>query len=199
MSMLPEKPLSEEFRDLETRGFIPLAHGVDVSKIRSELDAHPELWDSIKFRRLAPDSPHTKMSDIWVRSNKLEKVGHGFCDEHLSVWYPAAKLLPSVKDFVMDTMAFVRGEVLGGVLITRIPPGGSIAKHADTNWHARYYDKFYLQISGAPEQTFSSDDAVFAPVIGDVYWFNNQREHWVENNSNVDRITLIVCIRIDRD
>ena len=198
-AVLPIKPLSNEFKDRETRGFIELANKVDVLEIKAELDVHTELWDLFGFRKTAPNTPHSGMTDIWVRSNKLEKVGPEFCDEHYSVWYDAAKKLPAVKKFVMDLMAFVGGENLGGVLITKIPPGGKILPHVDDTWHAKFYDKFYLQIQGSESQSFASLDHDYRPETGSVYWFNNTREHWVENNSDIDRITLIVCIRLDHD
>lgn len=198
-AVLPIKPLSDKFKSLDTRGFIELANGVDVSEIKAELDSNPDLWNLFNHRKVAPGSPHSDMTDIWVRSNTLDNLGPKFCDEHFSVWYEAAKKLPATKKFIMDLMAFVSGEILGGVLITKIPPGGKILPHVDNTWHAKYYDKFYLQIQGSENQAFISNDQDYRPKTGDVYWFNNTREHWVENNSNIDRITLIICIRIDRD
>jgi hypothetical protein len=198
-AVLPKKPLSDKFKKLETLGFIELATSLDVSEIKVELDANPDLWNKYGFRKTAPNTPHTQMTDIWIRSNKLENVGPHFCDEHYPIWYEAGKRLPATKKFIMDLMAWVGGENLGGVLITRIPPGFKIDKHIDDTWHAKFFDKFYLQIQGHPDQAFVSDDHDYRPNTGDVYWFNNTREHWVENNSNIDRITLIVCIKIDHD
>jgi len=198
-AVLPIKPLSYQFKNLSTLGFVELANGIDVSEIKAELDANPDLWNKYGFRKTAPNTPHSQMSDIWVRANKQENIGPKFCDEHYPVWYEASKKLPATKKFIMDLMAWVGGENLGGVLITKVPPNYKIERHADTKWHAKFFDKFYLQIQGSPEQAFVSEDHDYRPNTGDVYWFNNTREHWVENNSNIDRITLIICIKIDHD
>ena len=198
-AVLPIKPLSDEFKDRETRGFIELANKVDVSEIKAELDDNPELWNLFNYRKVAPGTPHADMTDIWVRSNKLENLGAQFCEPHFSVWYDAAKKLPATKKFVMDLMAWISGEDLGGVLITKIPPGGKILPHKDLAWHATFYDKFYLQVQGSENQSFASHDHDYRPETGAVYWFNNVHEHWVENNSDTDRITLIICARIDHD
>ena len=85
--------------------------------------------------------------------------------------------------------------MLGGVLITRIPPGMGIDPHTDHGWHVEYYDKFYLSLKSAPGATFHRADEVINPKPGDLYHFDNRLEHSVRNDSNQDRITLITCIR----
>jgi len=42
---------------------------------------------------------------------------------------------------------------------------------------------------------FKFEDGEIAPQLGDIYWFHNGNLHSVENNSQRDRIALIVCIR----
>ena len=48
---------------------------------------------------------------------------------------------------------------------------------------------------GNREQAFHFDDAELRPLPGDIYTFDNARRHWVTNDSDEDRITLIVCVR----
>jgi hypothetical protein len=74
---------------------------------------------------------------------------------HESIWYAPADVLP-VRDIVFPLMAAVRGERLGGVLITRIKPGQICKPHTDPGWHARYYEKFAVQIEAAPSRRFTS-------------------------------------------
>jgi len=33
--------------------------------------------------------------------------------------------------------------------------------------------------------------------LGDAWWFDNSVVHWVENNTDSDRIAMIVCIRTE--
>jgi hypothetical protein len=117
---------------------------------------------------------------------------------HDSVWYPECDVLP-VRDIVYPLMAAVRGERLGGVLITRIPPGQQCKPHTDPGWHARYYDKFAVQIKSAPGQCFHFHGESLAAEPGEVYWFDNAHTHWVTNDSTEERITLIVCIKTERN
>ena len=117
---------------------------------------------------------------------------------HESIWYPAADLLP-IKELCADLMRFVGGVRLGGVLITRIPAGKQCKPHTDPGWHARYYDKFGLQIAANDKQAFCFDGHRLVTKPGDIFWFDNSYTHWVENDSDEDRITMIVCIRTERN
>lgn len=168
-----------------------------VDPALAQLASHPELWNHYTHRT-AGYSPHRAIDDIWVRYNDFSKyIGDAsfFADEHDSVWYPDAQKIPAVKELCFDLMAEVQGERLGGVLITRIPAGGSVEPHIDHGWHARYYDKFAIQLAGHADQAFCFEGYALSALSGQVYTFDNSRTHWVTNESNVPRITLIVCIK----
>ena len=172
-----------------------------------DLEAAPDLWDQIRLRKDAPASPHTAMSDIWVRYNDIRPYAFagdfsGINDPHIPIWYPAWDRLPSLKPFVHAVMNAVNGEMLGGVLITRIPAGGRIERHADDSWHVRYFDqKFYLQLQNDPGCRFYAEGPEgvewIEPKPGDVWRFDNRYPHWVENQSGRDRLTVIICVRTD--
>ncbi|VTU37007.1 aspartyl/asparaginyl beta-hydroxylase domain-containing protein [Variovorax sp. PBL-E5] len=179
-------------------GYAPIRlmwQGLNVEPMRAALAAHPELWNQ-RTERTAPEgSPHHGLDDIWPRFADPATMRED--GSHDSVWYPAADLLP-VREIVFPLMAGVRGERLGGVLITRIQPGRTCRPHTDPGWHARFYEKFAVQIEAAPEQAFHFAGHTLVTKPGDVYWFDNAYTHWVTNDSQRDRITLIVCIRTER-
>lgn len=189
------------------RNFIKIADGIDVKPLLSQLDANPELWDAHSIRKTAPNSPHNRMSDIWVRYRDVapfEKAGdyRTFNDEHIPIWYPSWKALPGLRPIIFNLMAMTEGEMLGGVLITRIPAGQGIAPHADRGWHVQQYDKFYLSLRSSPGAGFYCDAGgsldILEPEPGEIYLFDNRLNHWVENKSSEDRITLITCIRTEK-
>lgn len=184
--------------------FTKMATGMDVKPLANLIDAHPGLWNTHSFRKCGDGTPHGGMSDIWVRYNDVTPYAArsdyaGFNDAHVPVWYPAYDVLKEALDPILfPLMARVAGEMLGGVLITRIPAGCGIDPHIDMGWHVNYYDKFYLSLKSAPGATFHCGDEVINPAPGDLYHFDNRLEHWVKNESEEDRMTLIVCIRTDR-
>lgn len=178
------------------RHFCRLSLTADVGPLLDQIDGHPELWDQHPWRR-GPNSPHNGMSDIWVRYNAAERLGAHFNDEHVPVWYPAWKALPALRPLLFDLMAFVQGEMLCGVLITRVPPGEEIEPHADASWHVEYTEKFYLSLRSEPGARFHCGDESIEPKPGEWWLFDNRKSHWVTNDSEGDRITLIACIRTD--
>jgi hypothetical protein len=175
-----------------------IAAGFDVRPLLGQLEAHPELWNAHRERLEQYGSPHSGVSDIWVRYNPWENYTGdwaAFHEEHESAWYPAVTKIPAAWSLSRRVMRRVGGSRLGGVLITRIPPGGSVAPHIDQGWHARFYGKYAIQVEGGPDQAFCFEDAELRPEPGDLYTFDNSRLHWVRNDSDHNRTTLIICIR----
>lgn len=164
--------------------------GVNVQPMLWALRANPDIWNRNSERTKPADSPHREIDDVWVRY-QVAPFTEG---PHESVWYESANILP-VREIVFPLMAEVKGERLGGVLITRIQAGKQCYRHIDNGWHARYYDKFAVQIQSAPGQRFCFDGESLETMPGDVYTFDNSFEHWVENDTAHDRITMIVCIK----
>lgn len=172
-----------------------IAEGLRVAPVLWALQEHPELWNEHKARTEDPLSPHHGLDDIWVRYGDPERAVDG--QPHDSHWYPSADVL-GVKALCLDVMRAVDGVEMGGVLITRIPPGKSVKPHTDPGWHARSYDKFAVQITSAPGQKFCFEGEELETRPGDLFTFDNSHTHWVVNPTNYERITMIVCIRVER-
>jgi hypothetical protein len=172
-----------------------LKRDIPVSSLYWLLQSNPQIWNQVQERTKDKTSPHHGLDDIWVRYGEVADV---YTDApHVSKWYPAEELL-KVKPLCLNIMREYNGVELGGVLITRIPPGSICKPHKDLGWHARTYDKFALQITSAPNQLFCFENEQLETRPGDLYWFNNQEEHWVLNTTRYERITMIICIRIEK-
>lgn len=175
-----------------------LASGLDVAPLIYQLARHPELWNQHTMRTASEGTPHREADDIWVRYNPWRNF-HGdpvaFHAEHVAEWYPCIGVIPGAWRLAREVMRRVGGKTLGGVLITRIPPGGQVKPHVDRGWHADVHAKYAVQIKGNASQAFCFDDAELRPEPGDLYTFDNSRRHWVTNESDSERITLIVCVR----
>lgn len=173
-----------------------IRRGFDVSLLLEEIAARPSVWNRQTVRQKA--YAHAAISDIWVRYNAWENFKgdlHAFNEPHDSSWYPVASEIPAVRELVFDVMREVRGERLGGVLITKIPAGEMCRPHRDGGWHASYYEKFAIQLASAEGQAFCFEDSQLSADPGDLYTFDNSQTHWVTNDSDHDRMTLIICIR----
>lgn len=171
----------------------------DVAPLVRELDAHGLiLWDSRTGRTKSTTFHGT--SDIWVRfrdPRELVEPRH-YAEPHLPVWYPEVHLLPSVKPICFDLMARVEAEMLGGVLITRVPAGGCILSHNDKGggWHPNFYNtKVYVVLKGNADCVNTCGDETTVIRPGEAVTFDNLIDHAVVNNGETERVTLIVCMR----
>jgi hypothetical protein len=149
------------------------------------------LWNR-QPARTVQGSPHEEMDDIWVRFGTLED---GQTDRpHEAQWYEAIDAIPLLKTVCEDIAKAAGASTIGGVLITRLPPGATCLPHVDDGWHAKHYEKYALQITSAPGQKFCFHDEELETRPGDLFWFANQSIHWVINPTKYERITLIVCV-----
>ena len=182
--------------------FQKICDGIDVEPLREQLAENPILWNMHGNRMARPNNPFAASDDIWGRYNDISKARpdfSGFNDEHVPVWYPAWHTLPALRPIVFGLMARVEGEMIGGVLITRVGPGREIKPHTDSGWHVNYFSKFYIAIDNDPGACFYCEHEgvteELCPEPGSIWYFDNRKLHWVTNASGKARQTLIVCIR----
>jgi hypothetical protein len=174
-----------------------IARGCNIDAIRQEIANNTDLFGALEYRKKS--DVHAQMDDIWVRYNDLNNLDwndlKAFNAEHDSVWYPCSERFPALKRFCGWLMYAVQGWRLGAVLITRLPAGGKILPHVDQSWHAQYYDKYYIPIENKEGSVFGFEQGNIRPELGDVWQFDNAYKHWVHNDTDSERIALIVCIR----
>lgn len=185
------------------RNFLKICDGINVEPLNLALKLKPELWNQKPTRKDAEGSPHAAMSDIWVRYNddsEFKQTGDysKFNQQHFPVWYPCINDMPMIKPMALGLMAKMGAVHLGGVLITKIPPNGRIEPHVDSNWHAKFYNcKLYIPLQSSPMCLNRCEDEYVAMNSGECWYFNNNVEHEVVNNGLDDRITLIICMRVE--
>lgn len=189
------------------RNFSKIAEGVDVVAAQIALQTNADLWNQHTLRTATPGSPHREVDDIWLRMNDLSKCRQAdsdpvFVDHRESINYPAAARLPQIRSLVMATAAMVQSERIGRVIISRMRPGASIGEHKDigpdlTKWYddEAYYSRFHIVIAGLPGSLFHCGDETVNMRTGEVWWFRNDIEHSVQNNSADDRIHVVCDIR----
>ncbi len=179
-----------------------LDYTLDVSEAVEQLYSG-DYWNQHKLR--TEQYVHSDVDDIWLRFRKWEDglSLEEFNKPHTAVWYPIAGKLPALPRlagsvWLNTAMTFEDHIEFGGVLITRIPPGGKVEPHIDSGWHAKHYTtKVAVQLLGHEDQAFCFEGHRCVALPGEVYQFDNQQLHWVENNSDQDRVTMIICMRVN--
>jgi hypothetical protein len=140
--------------------------------------------------------------------NDLEKCRQAsvdpgvFVDHRESINYPAWSQLPAARALVMTLMVMVQGERLGRALVSRLPPGNRILPHKDiggdlTKYYDNepYYSRFHLCVQGLPGSLFRCEEEEVCMRTGEAWFFRNDLEHEVINNSADDRIHIVADIR----
>lgn len=179
--------------------FTMVAENIPVAAINDQLAAHPDLWNE-NAARLGEGGPHEGCSDIWVRYKpKAALTGYrDFDAPHFAEFYPAWYALPALRPVVFGIMALAEATYLGGILITRIPPGGKVKPHADHGWHAETMNfKVWLPLraSGQCINRCGAEAVVMRP--GELWAFDNAVTHSVENNGDTMRDCLIITMKVE--
>lgn len=182
---------------------------VDVTPLILAIKRRPDLWKEDTFLRDYPQGPFGEIESIMLRfpekrvfeqEEELEKYkrGESHFDQHESVNYPSFDILHEARPIVFGLMAMVQGERLGRVMINKIAPGGRIYPHEDTPEHTDYYTRFHVILQSGAGCYITSGDEQWEMRTGDVFWFNNKLMHEVVNNSPVDRISMVIDIRVKK-
>ena len=191
------------------RDFNLVATGIDVRPYMAQLNAHPELWDSGRDIRKIPRyggqlSPHRDSQDIWVRHQNYEALEacdkdastNGFMKPSVSEWYPESEKLPAAIDMAAGVCAHLGAIQLGGSYVIKIPAGKKVHPHSDISWHSTYYNKYMVILQTQPGVVFGWErSGNLIPEEGDLWNFENETSHWVNNDSDRDVLIATFSIR----
>ena len=180
---------------------------VDVTSINEFIADNDYLWNKFKYRTESSMSPHREVDDIWVRYNDIKNYNPQnplkFHDIHDSVFYINDQKFKDELAKITRTICEkhdIHKTEFGGILITRIPAGKQVYRHNDAHsWHAEYYcDKYLIPLESDDDQSFNYEGQSIITPVGDIFSFNNLVDHWVLNNSDKPRVSLIMCMRHNR-
>jgi hypothetical protein len=90
------------------------------------------------------------------------------------------------------------GKRLGRAMLIKLPAKKSIASHIDSGHHLETCDRIHLPIITDNNVKFIINETVYPMPAGVVARINNNIWHSVENNSNNDRVHLVMDF-IDKD
>ncbi len=84
----------------------------------------------------------------------------------------------------------------GRVFVSKLKANSTVDLHADSGKYFSYYDRFHFTVTAAEENIFSIRDENCILEVDSLYWVNNHVPHWLENQSNKDRINFIIDARL---
>jgi hypothetical protein len=182
------------------RNFQQIATGIDVLPLVLELYRQPELWNQHNART-GGDGSFAGTDDIWVRFRDPGELtsAAAFSEPFTPVFYPAWHALPHLRPLVFGLMARLEAVQLGGLLITRVPPGCQVLPHDDRGrWHPEFFKtKAYIPVATNARCYSTCEDERVTMQIGEAWLFDNLKVHSTVNEGDTDRITVIVSMRVE--
>jgi hypothetical protein len=161
--------------------------GIDVVPLLQQITDNPQLWNTNSVRTSKFATVHYDVDDIILRY-----PGHGLDNWNLAPFNVLTEAVP----IVFDLAGRVRCELLGRVVISRLPPGKQIPTHKDhLGGLPMFYSRYQVPLVSAEDVIFHCGDEQLSLVPGNAYWFDNTIEHSVVNDSQDDRLSMIIDIR----
>lgn len=181
------------------QNFMRIATGVDVTPLMAAVQMRPHLWNQNPLRTQHPGTAHFEADDIWLRFNEIKpgKTARVVNDIQCHN-YPAFADLPQARPLIYGLAARMEADQIGRCMITKLKPGAKILPHADAGAPATFYERFHVVLMGNPGVDFRCGDETVQMRTGELWWFDNTKEHEVLNFSNEDRVHLIVDLRISK-
>lgn len=174
------------------QNFRCLSADIDTSSLLAKLAKHEALWSDITVRQEFPGSAHTDTETIFLRgpaSFTPAVVQEGFS----VVVFPALHvLLNEVAEIIDPLLHQLNVKSLGRVLIVKLEPGGHITSHVDEGAYAEHFSRFHIALQSDHGNAFRCGDESICMEEGTAWWFDHRIEHEVRNDSERDRIHIII-------
>ena len=162
--------------------------GINVSKIKKQLDEHAYDWNYQKELQhatvLDPDVYLSQSGVLQLVIGTIDKPGDYVFDSEgctpAPAYYRHTEAIAFIKRHFKD---FKRCGFLS------IPVGGEVGKHIDFGTYYLNKDRYHLSIVGRYVYTVGDESVVVEP--GTLFWFNNKLEHSAKNIGDDVRITLV--------
>lgn len=161
----------------------------DIKRLVSDLT--DEQWLENTTRQKYFKTVHSSTQTYFLADCSLDweaKDGHQtqLIRPESEMWqavYPIVKLLEDYHD----------GKV-GRVIIPKLFAGTKIPPHKDSGEYLELVRRHHIAIITNDDIFFSVDDETINMKEGEIWEINNNLDHAVDNNSDIDRVHLIIDI-----
>lgn len=107
-------------------------------------------------------------------------------------------ILPFARIMALDLMRSLAGSELGEIWLQRVEQGRKrTVAEPDPEVADDWWNRYLVVLQDQPGCLFSCGDESIQLKVGDVWWYNHQVRHAIQNNSRDDVLHLLVDIRID--
>lgn len=167
---------------------------IDVQPYLDEIASVPNAWDlnsgckdKIKVQREADAIPIRGM-------RKSRAMGRSPRDVHESRFTNTSKKFPKIKELLASIADDLDSE-LSRAKVVKLPPGAKVYAHIDRGEYYRERDRYHLVLQTSEGNTLSCAEETLHMRVGELWWFDNKKEHAAQNASEEDRIHFIFDLK----
>jgi len=165
-----------------------LKKGIDVSKIKAQLDENPGDWGSQKGLDTAEiKDPHAYITSVDVLQlimGGITKPGEDVGNTEICIPTPAYEHHTEVMKYLGEQFSDIRR---CGFLA--LPIDEMVGAHIDEGTYYQDKDRYHLSIQGQ-YQYFVGNESIIVDS-GTLMWFNNKIPHGTVNLGDETRITFV--------
>ena len=134
---------------------------------------------------------------LMLKYKSTAAVGPGFVDYEKNDVETLNKLKPFLDEIISDAKNFYGYEnlKLTNIVFTELRRGGIIPEHSDTGKMLTTHHRIHIPLVSDPAVKFTLDHKDYYLKPGYAYEINNQLIHSVRNESNIDRIHMIIDLK----
>lgn len=167
----------------------------DVSSIKNIVESFDDEW-KINTVRQTRFTTHMNTESYFIYETSL----HWKPEDRYSVEQKSDNgiLLEAVEPIVKD-LELKHDGVRGQVLIIKLKANTDIPPHTDKGSYLLFNRRHHIPIITSDNTKFGVGDEEIHMSTGECWEINNARTHYVNNNSDVDRIHLLVDIMPNRE
>ena len=138
---------------------------------------------------------------LLLKYKSTAATGPGFVDYEKNDVETLNKLKPFLDEIISDAKNFYGYEnlKLTSVVFTELRRGGIIPEHSDTGKMLTTHHRIHIPLVSDPAVKFTLDHKEYYLEPGHGYEINNQLVHDVRNESNIDRIHMIIDLKEWKD
>lgn len=169
-----------------------LLANLDTSEASRELTSNAPLWDAFTTRQTTQGSPHVDTKCIPLRGLLSFPFALGVTRPRTQF----APLLPACMALANRVLAGLPVAEVGLVMLAKLRPGGRIIPHPDEGPYAEHFSRYHVVIDAAAGNWFSVAGQHANPEQGDLFTFNHHLVHSAGNDSERDRIHMILDLTL---
>ena len=171
--------------------------GIDTRPFLEEIEANPESWYGDTTRQdLITTQRDTKAIALRAHADTAAqdaRVRRAKPFKYLGKPSPMAASFPHACNYVEELVGSMQG-TMGRAVLTNLRPQGKICPHIDDGLYWLLRDRYHLVIKSVKGSYFKVGGEEVRMQEGELWWFDPTVSHEAFNDSDQDRIHIIVDV-----